>query len=137
MQRLKNAFYEHRFGLFFFVFLMAYSFIVSGNMQVWKVDDLTYSFHVVDFSMGFCTKLLPGAVCNFLFDEVTEAKVSTYLNILVAFCFLLVSLLLEKIVLSTGKEYRTPLIFLIAFFLTGPATFSIYIALWFVAYGML
>ena len=137
MQRLKNAFYEHRFGLFFFVFLKAYSFIVSGNMQVWKVDGITYSFHVVDFSMGFCTKLLPGAVCNFLFDEVTEAKVSTYLNILVAFCFLLVSLLLEKIVLSTGKEYRTPLIFLIAFFLTGPATFSIYIALWFVAYGML
>lgn len=126
MEKTKNIFYKHRYGLFFFVFLMAYSFIVSGDMQVWKVDDITYSFHVVDFSLGFCTKLLPGAVCNLLFGELTRFKVSVYLNILIAICYFIVSLLLEKILLAVDKEHRKTFVILFAFFLTGPATFSIY-----------
>ena len=124
MQRLKNAFYEHRFGLFFFVFLMAYSFIVSGNMQVWKVDDLTYSFHAIDFSVGFCSRVLPGAICNWLFGTVSEAKVSVYLTVLFICCFLMIAFMLEKLFLRTETEHRYAIIIMIVFFLTGPGAFT-------------
>lgn len=124
MQRLKNAFYEHRFGLFFFVFLMAYSFIVSGNMQVWKVDDLTYSFHAIDFSVGFCSRVLPGAICNWIFGTVSEAKVSVYMTVLFICCFLMIAFMLEKLFLRTETEHRYATIIMIVFFLTGPGAFT-------------
>ncbi|MBQ8028236.1 MAG: hypothetical protein IJ262_02375 [Clostridia bacterium] len=126
MKKVKSFFSDHKLSLFFFGFLMAYSFVISGNLGLWKVDSITYSFHVVDFSIGFCTKLLPGAVCNFLFDEITENKISIYLTVLIAICFFLIGVLLEKIIKETDKAFRKTLFILIMFFLTGPATFSIY-----------
>ena len=126
MKKVKSFFSDHKLSLFFFGFLMAYSFVISGNLGLWKVDSITYSFHVVDFSIGFCTKLLPGAVCNFLFDEITENKISIYITVLIAICFFLIGVLLEKIIKETDEAFRKTLFILIMFFLTGPATFSIY-----------
>ena len=126
MQKIKNAVYEHRFGLFFFCFLMLYSFVVSGDMRVWEVDDVTFSFHVVDFSIGFCTKLLPGAVCNLLFSEPSREQVSVYLTILIFICYFFLGMLLEKAFSKIEKENKAFYFILIMFFITGPATFAIY-----------
>lgn len=127
MTKLKTRLYENRYGLCFFAFLTAYTFIVSGEMQLWKVDDVTYSFHVVDLSMGFCTKLLPGEVCKLLFGEPTRNQVSVYLSVLIIICYLFVGLLLGKIFTRVEDKYRFPFLIFIMFFLTGPATFAVYV----------
>ena len=126
MTKAKEKLYEHRYGLFFFLFLMGYSFIFSGGMQPWRVTEVGYSFHAVDFSIGFCTKLLPGAICNFLFDEITKEKVTVYLNFLIILVFLTIAYFLEKLLLSNIK-HKKALLIISVFFLTGPATFSIYL----------
>lgn len=128
MQRIKNAVYEHRFGLFFFVFLMAYSFIVSADCD-WQVSDLTYSFHAIDFSVGFCTRVLPGAICNWLFGTVSEAKVSAYLTVLFLCCFSMIAFMLEKLLIKTKQEHRYAVVILIMFFLTGPGGFTPHVAM--------
>lgn len=127
MTKVKEKLYEHRFGLFFFAFLMIYTFVVSGDMQLWKVDSITYSFHVVDFSIGFCTKLLPGAICKLLFGVPTREEVSVYLTVLIIICYFLVGMLLGKLFSAVEKEYRFPTLLFIMFFLTGPATFAVYV----------
>lgn len=126
MTKVKEKLYEHRFGLFFFVFLLSFSFFLSGDMKIWKVDDITFSFHVVDFSIGFCTKLLPGAICNFLFGEPSMQQVSIYLTVLIIICFFFVGILLGKIYNRAEKEQRFPLFIIILFFLSGPGTFAVY-----------
>ena len=127
MTKLKEKLHENRYGLFFFLFLVAYTFIVSGDMQLWKVDDVTYSFHVVDLSMGFCTKLLPGEVCKLLFGEPTRNQVSVYLSVLIIICLLLVGLLVGKAFTRIEDKYRFPFLVFTMFFLTGPATFAVYV----------
>ncbi len=125
--REDSLFYKHRYGVGIFLLFMAYSFFISGNMKLWQVNSLSYSFHAVDFSVGFCSKVLPGAICNFLFEPITEEKVSVFLNVLVISCFLAISFLLEKVFLKTEREYRPTVAIMCAFFLTGPAAFSTYV----------
>lgn len=127
MTKVKEKLYEHRFGMFFFLFLMAFTFIVPGDMQLWKVDGVTYSFHVVDFSIGFCTKLLPGAICKLLFGIPTRQEVSVYLTVLISICYFFVGLLLGKLFIRAEERYRFTLLIFILFFLTGPATFAVYV----------
>lgn len=129
MTKVKEKLYDHRFGLFFFGFLMLYSFVISGNMQPWQVTNFSYSFYLVDFSLGFCSKLLPGAICNLLFNNITETKVNIFLTLLIILCFILVAAFLEKFYNAVEEKYKQTYFILFAFFLTGPATFSIYFEL--------
>lgn len=86
-----------------------------------------YSFHAVDFSMGFCTRILPGAIYNFLFDEISYSSVAAYETVIITVIFAVVSVFLEKVMLKMDPEYRKTGLILIFFFLTGPLTFSIYV----------
>lgn len=126
MTKVKEKLYEHRFGLFFFVFLMGYSIVISNKLEPWKVSDYSFSFYVVDFSLGFCSKLLPGAAFNFFFDNLTKEKVSVILSVLVTMCFFIVSILLGEAYRRTGEQHKKTFLIIIAFFLTGPITFSLY-----------
>jgi len=123
MTKVKEKLYEHRFGLFFFSVLIGYN-VIANSMHWGEITDITYSYHIVDFSIGFCSKLLPGAICNFLFGEVTREKLQMYLSILMVLCFILVAVLLEKTVLSEKKENRMQVLIVIMFLLTGACTFS-------------
>lgn len=123
MTKVKEKLYEHRFGMFFFVVLIGYN-VIANSMQWGEITDITYSYHIVDFSIGFCSKLLPGAICNFFLGEVTWEKLQIYLSILMVLCFILVAVLLEKTVLSEKKENRMQILIVIMFLLTGACTFS-------------
>ena len=122
MAKVKEKLYENRFGLFFFGVLIGYCFI-ANSMHWGQITEISYANHIVDFSVGFCTKLLPGAVCNFLLGEVTRENLQIFLSILIVLCFMLVAILLEKLVLSQKKESRIYLIIISMFFLTGIFTF--------------
>ena len=56
----QNIIKRHRFFIAAFVVLMLYSAIPAG-FKLWSVDENTFIFHTVDFSLGFCTRMLPGA----------------------------------------------------------------------------
>lgn len=124
MQKIKNAVYEHRFGFMFFFFLLAYGFFVSGSMEFWNMDEQMYTFHVLDFSVGFCTKLLPGAICNFIFGDPMRTEIAVYLMFLTTFYYLLVGLLVGKAFKESKSEHRFWMFSFIVLLLTGPVTFA-------------
>lgn len=129
MTKMKEKLYENRFGLFFFLFLLAYSLIVTGSLRLWNMDDAMYCFHILDFSVGFCTKLLPGAICNFIFGDPTRTQVAAYLMVMSIVCYLMVGLLVGKVLSESKEEYRFYIFAFLILFLTGPVTFADYTGL--------
>lgn len=106
---------------------MVYSFVVPGEFKLWEADDAVLAIHAVDFGMGFCSKLLPGAVYNLFFDSVGTLKTSLYLSALLIGFFIILSFLLEKFILKVEPQHRKTAFIILAFFLTGPATFAIHV----------
>lgn len=127
MTKAKTLFEKHYYALFFFLFIIAYSCVIPGELKPWRTDGLTLSYHAVDYSMGFCSRFLPGAIYNFLFNSITEEKVSLYSSALMIIFFAVLSIFLEKFMNNVSAEYRFTAIVVLLFFLTGPATFSIYV----------
>lgn len=127
MNIIKKTWNKHYYSICFFMFLMCYSFVVSGKCQLWQVSDLSLSFHGVDFSMGFCSKILPGAIYNLFFDDVSTFKVSVYETILLVLLFAGVSLIIEKFILHLSSEHQKTGVIIALFIVTGPITFSNYV----------
>lgn len=129
MTKIKSLCEKHYYSVFFFLFILVYSCIVPGGLRPWETTSVTQSYHAVDFSMGFCSRFLPGAIYNFLFGAVNERVLNIYLAVLMIAFFFVLSLLLEKFILGVDSKYRFIAMVLVMFFITGPATFSIYIKL--------
>ncbi len=82
--------------------------------------------------MGFCSRILPGAVYSLLVGNYSMKAVSVYLTVLYfAFVFLL-SFLIEKFLQAFPDNPKTCLV-LVVLFLTGPFTIEIF----FKEFGML
>lgn len=129
--RIINIYNQHRPALFFFVSEILYQFIVTNKFELWQADDVTYTYHVVDFGMGFCTKILPGAIYSAIFHKYSVALVSLWETILFLMFLVIISVLLERLYLSfNNNDYIKLFIF---FALTGPCTLSIFI----IEFGML
>ena len=118
--------YKSRYFIFLFAFILLYHIVVVKKFQLWQVDRFTYVHYLVDFSMGFCTKFLPGAVYNFLFRGDTAVwKVNLYNITLVLLLFLYVSYMLSKFITTQETaERRKSLLILFVFYLSGPCTFA-------------
>ena len=91
MSKIKSLTEKHYYSLFFFLFILIYSFVVSGGMRPWSSIGLTQSFHAVDYSMGFCARFLPGAVYQFIFGAVNETTLNLYLSVLMIVFFFVLS----------------------------------------------
>ena len=101
---------------------------------MWGVDNITYAYHLVDYSMGFCTKFFTGAVYNFLFDKIDRQYMNIFETVLIFLVFSFVSYCLSKIICETeSARDRRILFILFLLFLTGPVTFSMF----FTEFGML
>lgn len=127
MAKIKEKLYEHRFGLFFFVFLLGYSLIISDRFRSLEYDGVGYSFYSVDFSVGFCTKLLPGAIYNLLIGKYTEQAISLYVKALILFVFVAIAILLEKLIKVTDKDKQKE-VFFISVFASIVATYFFFYA---------
>ena len=126
---LMSAFFlqRHRFALFFFLFLVVYHVVVVNRFQIWKIDDIAYSFYAVDYSFGFATKLLPGAIYNGLFGKHgSELIANVFETALILLFFFGLSVLLEKLLKRVDLTQRTPALSLLLLYLTGAYTFSIF-----------
>lgn len=115
-----------KYALFFFIFEMLYSVIVPNKFSLWHFDEYTYTLYLVDYSFGFCSKFLPGALFHLFSKEVTPWKLNLFLIVLTALFLVFVALILAKIIAvqeQPGLKFKLVLFFL--FFLTGPGTFAI------------
>lgn len=118
---------EHKFFFCSFVLLVFYNLIFAMDCTVKEVASVEYTYHLVDFGMGFCTKLLPGAVCAFfLGDAPSEKAVTIYYIVELLLFYVLLSFLVDRFIHSAPKGYTKLYIVLSLFFITGPCTFSIF-----------
>ena len=91
------------------------------------VSDFSYAYHALDYHIGFCTKVLPGAIVNFLFRKISYFNVSVYETVLLVLFFIALSFLLEKFYLRFPGSERPYALFLIILFVTGPCSFGIFV----------
>lgn len=125
-KEFKNFFSSHKISFFLFFFFLIYNFFVVNNLSFCKIDEITYTFHIVDFSVGFCTKLLPGAIYNLLFPSTTASLINIYINVIYHIFLFVVCFLLEKFVLHSQQENKIFAFILAMFFVSGPSTFAIH-----------
>lgn len=117
----------HRYAIAFFIFLIAYHVIIVNRFNTWSFVEFTYSHYCVDFSFGFGTKLLPGAIYRFLFNGHTSRLTATvFATALVIVFFILLSMQLEKFMKQMPKKYLNSAFMLVLFFLSGSYTFCIF-----------
>lgn len=110
----------------FYSFILTYHNLFISRISEWSADVSTYTHHLVDYSFGFCTKLLPGAIYHLFFDNVVPEQLNSYLRIIVLVFFAALSFILARAISLKERKDRKTLLLLFAFYLTGPCTFAIY-----------
>lgn len=116
MAKVKEKLYEHRFGLFFFSFLVICCFYAYEGFLL--IDSsTTKSIYAVDFSLGYCDKLLPGAIFNAVFNNQSQKFVSGYVQVLIYICFGFISAFLEKFTYKFEEKERKYTVILSVFLL--------------------
>lgn len=124
----KTILLNHRYLIAFFSYILLYSIIIVNRFKLWEVDDFAiYTFYAVDFSFGFATTLLPGAVFRSLFGTHANRTTATiFMTIIVILLFFLLSYLLERYIKQFPISDRRCVLFLIMILLSGAYTFAIY-----------
>lgn len=125
MGKIKAFTRKHYYGLCLFAFLFIYCAVVPSEGRPWIVNDATYSFYAIDFSIGFCSRVIQGALYNLIFRIPDYLTVSIYLMVIFIITFGAVSYLAERFIKSVDAQYRKSAIIITLFFLTGPATFAV------------
>ncbi len=124
---LRKAIREHRISIFFFFYTVVYNILISCRLSNYKIDDITFAYHLVDYSFGFRFGLLPGAIYGTLFHHnYSTVLITIYCTVLLILFFAGVAYLLEKFVISIDSKYRNTAFLLVAFYLSGPFSFSIF-----------
>ena len=95
MNKVKNIKFNYKVFLFCFCFLFIYEYLIVNKGQPLYADDLCYPFLAVDYSMGFCTQFLPGAIYHFLVGIYTPFAARIYINILYIVFFIVIAFVLE------------------------------------------
>ena len=118
--------YRHRIAIGVFSVLVLYGLVIVRRCSLPRVEKLCYYFHAVDFSLGFCSKFLPGAIYNLFVKTPSPLSATVYESVLLVLFYAVVSIMLERLVNSAEEKNRPVLFLLLAFYLTGPATFAPY-----------
>ena len=127
MNKLKETAQNHKHFICIFAFMVLYNFIITGNGKLWKISEAAFTFHAVDYSVGFCTRLLPGAISNLLFHPISHTKITVFETVCMLLVFAAAAFLLEKLYLKTSHDFRPILTLIVFLYVTGSYTFSVYI----------
>lgn len=124
---IKRSLAGHKVMLGIFLFILVYECIFAWQFGAWKVGEYAYTYHALDYSFGFCSRLLPGAITSFLFGEASPSRVTALETVLLLSVFAALSYLLEKLYYRVDAKDRPYAVLLIFFFITGPCSFGIYV----------
>ena len=118
LNNAKKMFYSY--GVFFFFFTVVYHLVIINRFHLWSVGAYSYTFYLLDYSFGFCSRFLPGALYHLFFKEVYISQLNVFLTLLLLLVILGISLFFAKLVcLQKQKENRVRVVFLCLFFLSG------------------
>ncbi len=127
MARIKSFCKNHIYAFTFFAFLVLYNFVVVLKCKLPVISGVVYSFHAVDYSMGFCSQILPGAIFKAIYGTISENKVLFHETVLMLLLFLAVAFFCERLFEKVAEEYRNTALIVMLFFLSGPGTFAAFI----------
>lgn len=122
-----GMFSRHKVMFCFFVFIILYECIFAWQFGKWTIGEYAYIYHAMDYSFGFVTRVLPGAVSHFLFGEVTVLKATVFETVLLLLFFGCLSWFLEKLYYRLEAKDRPYGLLLMSLFVTGPCSFGIYV----------
>ena len=118
---------KHKVAVCSFVFVVLYNYVIVGRFIPWQVNEISYTYHLVDFSLGFCSKFLPGAIYRFFFGERSTLLTATiYETVLLLVFFAVLSVFLERFINELPEDKRSYGYLILLFYLSGPFTFSIF-----------
>ena len=104
----------------FFSVLIIYSVCVLNSFSIPVIDSvITYTYHCVDYSMGFCSRFLIGAVYNLFVRDPSPESAAVFENILLCLIYAGASFLLAKWLVKLPDEERLKGIRLALFCVTG------------------
>lgn len=116
-----------RYTLFVFVVISLYYVVIHGHYSGWQMESYTYTFYLFDYSFGFCTRFLPGALYHLFFKEVIPSQLYVIMTVLLIGIFLSVSYCLAKVIVAQKEvENRLRVLLLLSFTLTGPSILSVF-----------
>lgn len=115
-----------KYAAFFFAFLLLYAFLIVRRCALPQVENVTYLFHCVDFSMGFFSRLLLGGIYNLLVGSPSQLSAAIYETVLLLLGAAGIAVLLSRFMASVPDTDKKTAFCLIAFFLTGSCTFAPY-----------
>ncbi|MCR5041355.1 MAG: hypothetical protein K6C36_04550 [Clostridia bacterium] len=99
--------------------MVAYNVLILWDGKLPQVNEITYSFYAVDYSLGFCSRMLAGTVYSLLVGVYSKTAVNIYLTVLYLLFYLLLAYLAEKFLLAF-PDYKAERTILAVLFLTGP-----------------
>lgn len=117
---------HHKVFFLICIFLPVYHWLIANNAGWFEVKPINYAYHAVDYSMGFCSRMLPGAMYHSLVGIYSKSAVSIYLIVLYALFIIMLAVLLEQFALKFRQKQKVCFI-LLTFFLTGPLTFNLFV----------
>lgn len=106
---------------------MIYMAVIPGNCKPWAVNDVTYCFYAIDFSVGFCSRVILGALYNLFVKAPSMLTVSIFLTVVFIITAGVISFLAEKVVSQLDAKYRKTAVIIFLFFFVGPSTFAMYL----------
>lgn len=126
INKIGNFLEKHKYAISIFLFFIAYNFVVVGNFSFPSINELCYIYHIVDYNVGFCPELLPGAIYNLIFSTTKEEVVNLYVIILYHLFLIVVSVFLDKFINKFDSENRFNAFVIVLFYITGPSTFAVH-----------
>ena len=120
-------FEKHRFFFCFFLFLSVYHVLIVNQLNAWKLSDMLYSILCVDFSFGFASKLLPGAIFNAVFGAHASRETAEIFTVALVFLvFIGVAAFGDIFMRRVPDKHKNTALVLLLLFMSGAYTFSIF-----------
>ena len=117
---LKDVFQRNKIFFVSFCALSCYHLFFMLDSVTQTVNRAAYEFHAVDFSLGFCTKILPGAVYHLLVGKYNERVMTVYVRVISLLIILLLSVLTQRIFSVLSDFSKSGVALFMILFLAGP-----------------
>ena len=122
-KKASALFKAHKVFFAICLLLPLYHFVIINHANAFHVNEVTYAFHTLDYSMGFCSRVLPGALYHLLVGVYNKEALDIYLTVLYLAFVVLLSLFTERFI-KTFFGNAKEIFVLVLLFLTGPFTFA-------------
>ena len=125
---IKNSvLYRYRYSLFFFLYSVAFQIIIADRFEPLHIEEMQYSTLSVDFSYGFASKILPGAIFHAIFGaNASETTGVIFYSVILIVFYAGLSVLIGRFLERIMVAYRHRAFVLLLLFASGNYSFSVF-----------